>query len=77
MAGAVRAMAMARKTAIVSNNDDNHVDGNNSDINDAHDNSSVKDGDNDDDSENDNEDKDNENGNSDGDKDKDNNSNEQ
>ncbi len=53
MAGAVRAMAMARKTAIASDEDDNHVEGDDSDNNDDHDVKGVKDGDNNDDADND------------------------
>ncbi len=36
LAGVVRAMAMARKTAMASNNNDNQDDGNNSNNNDDH-----------------------------------------
>ncbi len=35
LAGAVRAMAMARKTAMASNNGDNHINGNDSNNNDT------------------------------------------
>jgi hypothetical protein len=47
LAGAVRAMAMARKTAMASDNNDNHVDGNDSNNNNDHNNNGVKDGNND------------------------------
>ncbi len=53
MEGAVRAMAMARKTAIASDNDGNHVDGKDSSNDDNHNNNGVKDGNIDDDAEND------------------------
>ncbi len=62
MAGAVRAMAMARKTAITSNDSDNHVDGKDSDNDDGHDVKGVKDGDNNDDTYNNDEVEGNENG---------------
>jgi hypothetical protein len=63
LAGAVRAMVMVRKTAIASNNDNNRVDGNDSNNDNNHDNNSVKDGDSNEDSENDDKDKDDENDN--------------
>ncbi len=71
MAGAVRALAMARKTAIASNDDNNHVDGNDSDNYDDHVVKGVKDGDNNDDADNDDEVKDDENGGGDGENDED------
>ncbi len=42
MAGVERPMAMARKTAIASNNDNNHVDGYDSHNDGDHDDNSVK-----------------------------------
>ncbi len=55
-------MVMATKMAIASNNDNNHVDGEDSDNNDDHDYNCVKNGYNDNDADNNDEDEDNENG---------------
>jgi hypothetical protein len=77
LAGAVRAMAMARKMAIASNNDDNHIIGNDSNNSNDHNDNGVKDSSNNDDAHNGNEDKGNENGDGNEDNDKDNNNNEQ
>jgi hypothetical protein len=52
LAGAARAMAMVRKTAMASNDDDNHDNGNNRDKDDNHGDNGVKDGNNDDDTDN-------------------------
>jgi hypothetical protein len=71
LTGAVRAMAMARKRAMVSNEDDNHVDGDNAAKDEDHDDNGVKDGDNHDNADNKDEDKDDENGDGDGDNDED------
>jgi hypothetical protein len=70
LAGLVRAMAMARKTAMAKD-DNNHVDGNDGNNGDNHNDNGVKDGNNNDDADNDNKDKDYENGDSNGDNDKD------
>jgi hypothetical protein len=53
LAGAVRAMAMARKMTMASNDNNNHIDGDFSHKDDDHDDNGVKDGNNNDDADND------------------------
>jgi hypothetical protein len=62
MARVARAMIMARKTEMASNDDDNHDNGNDGNNDNDHDNNGVKDHDNNDDADNDNKDNDNDDG---------------
>jgi hypothetical protein len=77
LAGVVRAMVIASKMGMVSDDDDNHNESNDSDNNDEHDKNGIKDGNNDDDADNDGKHKDDENGDGNRDNDEDNDEDEQ